>query len=142
MKEALTKALGVGLGLDFNSFESHLVEVDIIVSDDNDADALNEEVKTSITDALDNKHGDGGIWDYINHRYDQKETMNQEDIQTPGSVHLPALVRRSFDKEGKVKYRILYLSLFVMKRTMYRSLVVHIHVLDREWKRSMIQTQL
>lgn len=72
MKEALTKALGVCLGLDFNSFESHLVEVDIIVSDNNDADAFNEEVETSITDALDNKHGDGGIWEYINHRCDQK----------------------------------------------------------------------
>jgi len=101
MKEALTKALGVGLGLDFNSFESHLLEVDIIVSDDDDdADALNGEEETNIANGL-NKHGDSGIWDYINHRRDRKQTKNQEDNQTPGSIHLPALVRGSLEKEGE-----------------------------------------
>jgi len=73
------------------------MEVDIIDSDNNDDDddGLNGVENTSIANCLDTKTGNGGIWDYINRHCDRKERKNREDIQTHGSIHIPALVKRS-----------------------------------------------
>ena len=84
MKEAYTKALGLGLGVDFQSFESHLVGFDDDIMD-----------TSTSTNGAGNSKRSIGLWDYILHQCETSK--GTQDI-----VYFPAHTYH-LDEDGQQK---------------------------------------